>query len=140
MDIIETTRKLLETQFTTYWSANGGGVPIAWENAPFQQPSAGTWVMFSIRFASAEQASLGSKPLEFQHGLIFVQIFTPKDSGTRTAAQLSDKVAAALRYQQFKEGGVTVDTYSAGPVPVGERNDYYQLNVSIGFRAQQVVP
>jgi hypothetical protein len=140
-NVYEISRKLLETAFKTYWEAITPALPpIQFENAPFAQPAAGEWIRFTVRFGSGQQASLGSTPLEFQNGQVIVQIFTPKNGGSRRAAVLADLVAAGLRYRQMNDAttGVVVDAFAPEMVPVGERSDSYQENVRVTFRAQHI--
>jgi hypothetical protein len=141
--VFSITRKLLEMAFKAYWATMaaedfGIGVPtVHWENAPFHQP-ADPWIRFTMQFAAGQQASLGSTPLEFQDGQVVVQVFTPKDIGTRTAALIADYVAAGLRYRQMTGNGVSVSAEEPQIISVGERDDVYQINVRVGFRAQHI--
>lgn len=141
--VFTTTRKLLETAFKDYWDTLTPelfvvGVPtIHWEGTPFKQPI-DPWIRFTVEFAQGQQASLGSTPLEFQDGQVVVQVFTPKNSGTRTATLIADYVAAGLRYRQMTGEGVSVSAEAPEQVPVGERDDLYQTNVRVRFRAQHI--
>lgn len=142
-DVFTITSKLLESAFKAYWEALTPeqfvtGVPaVHWENTPFSQPK-DPWIRFTIQWGAGQQASLGSTPLEFQGGQVVVQVFTPKNIGTRTASFIADKVAAGLRYRQMTGEGVSVSAEAPEKVPVGERNDLYQTNVRVLFRAQHI--
>lgn len=136
-NLFTTSRKLLEAAFKAYWDAlSPPGVPVHWENTPFHQPA--SWIRFTVQFGEGQQASLGSTPLELATGQVVVQVFTKKDVGTRTAAAIADLVAAGLRYRQMNESGVVVSAEHPQVQGVGERNDVYQINVRVGFRAQHI--
>lgn len=133
-----TTRKLIEQEFESHWSANGGGVPVAWENAPFSQPSSQDWVAVHVRFGEGIQASLGSNPLERQPGLLIIQLFTKKNVGTRTISRRAGIVADGMKFKQLQENAVVVHTYAPSMIFTAEREDVMQVNVQIPFRAHEV--
>lgn len=143
-NVFEITRKLLETRFKSYWESippegfGSGTPPLFFENTPERQPTDGMFLRFTILFAVGQQASLGSRPLEFQDGEVIVQVFAKKDTGTRSATKLADFVAAGLRYGQLNESGVVVSFRTPQVVPVGSRKTHYQLNVRVEFRAQHI--
>ncbi len=136
--IFEITRKLLETAFKTYWAANVASVPLTFDNTPFAQPANSEWVRFTILPGAGVQASIGGAPREFQTGIVVVQIFTAKNTGTRRASVLADFVAKGLRYRQMQASGIVVDAEAPQGVPVGDRTDIYQTNVQVRFRAQHI--
>jgi hypothetical protein len=137
-EVFEPIRKLVEGQFKTWWDANGGGVPIQWDEVPFNQPASGTWVRFSLIDGQGFQASIGSKILEKQPGVAMIGIFTPKNQGTKPARDLADKAGKALRYQRLTDGTVTVALEAPYATRGPTQEDHLHLNVTVPFEAQHV--
>lgn len=142
-NVFQVTRKLIEAQFNTYWSAldptpTHGVIPWRKENTNFNQPANSKWIRTKIIWGKGVQGSLGSLPREFQPGTFVVQIFTPKNTGSGDAHLISDLVAAGLRFGQLKGDGVVVDFQAPEKTDVPERDDFFQSNVWIDFRAKHI--
>lgn len=137
-EVFDPIRKLIEVHFNTEWTAVGGSVPIEWEEVPFNQPASGTWIRVSIRDGQGFQASIGSKRLEKQPGVVMIGVFVPKNDGTGKIRGIADKAGQALRYRQLTDGSVTV-SFEAPFVTRGpEQETHLQLNVNVPFEAQHV--
>jgi hypothetical protein len=137
-EIFDPIRKAVESQFKTWWDANGGGVPVQWDEVPFNQPASGIWVRFTLIDGEGFQASLGSTPLEKQPGVVVIGVFTPKNNGTKAARDLADKAGQAMRYKQLVEGTVTVHMFAPYTTRGPLQESHLQLNVTVPFEAQHV--
>lgn len=89
-------------------------------------------------FGAGIQASIGSAPLEFISGVVMVQVFTPKQSGSRRSTAICDLVANGLRYRQLVDNGIVVDFRAPMITGPGEGVDSYQRMVSVEFRVNHV--
>jgi hypothetical protein len=132
-------RQAIETQFKTYWDANGGGVPVKWDNVDFDQPDSGTWVAVSIMFADGKQASIGDRMLEKVRGDFVVQIFSPLGSATDPSLLKAGIVGVAMRWRDLTVNSTTVTMHSPSVKRTGSRSDFAQLNVSVPFEARRVI-
>lgn len=133
------TSKICETRLKTGWTASAASaVSIRWPNVPWKQPTSGEWISFHLLPGDGEQASLGSSKLERQFGLVMVQIFTPKNKGTRRALDLADIVGGIFRYRTETDSGVNVIFRAPQMADVAERADQYQTNVKMEYQAEKV--
>lgn len=111
--------------------------PIAYDGAPIgpsvkdAQDSGTPWVRLTIQHGDSFTAGVGQGPCVRRTGVIFVQVFTNRDIGSRPAMLLADSLAQHLEY--FTSG--KLETQAATLTRVGPKDGYYQVNVSCGFRA-----
>lgn len=134
-----TTSKICETRLKTGWEAAAAStVAIRWPNVPWRQPDAGEWISFKLIPGDGEQASLGSGKLERQYGLVMVQVFTPKNKGTRRALVLADIIGDIFRYRTETDSSVSVIFRAPQMADVEERADQYQTNVKIEYQAEKI--
>lgn len=133
-----TTSKICETRLKTGWAAGAAAsVAIRWPNVPWRQPDTGEWISFKLIPGDGEQASLGSSKLERQYGLVVVQVFTPKNKGTRRALVLADIIGDIFRYRTETDSSVSVIFRAPQMADVEERADQYQTNVKLEYQAEK---
>ncbi len=113
-------------------------LPIRWPNVPWKQPTAGEWIALKIVPGDGMQASLGQTKLSRQLGLVMVQVFTPKNSGTRRALDLADLIGSIFRHQTKTSSDVSVIFREPQMGDVGERMDNFQTNVQIPFQGERI--
>ncbi len=131
------TLKIIEANLKTGWQgSSASAVPVRWPNMPWKQPVLNEWIALKVIPGDGRQASLGSQKLERQLGIVIVQVFTPKNSGTRRAADLADIVGSIFRYQTKTDSGVSVIFRAPELGDVAERVDQYQANVKVPFQAE----
>ena len=138
--MFEATAQLLEVRLQTQNAGLGSPFAVKWPNTPWKQPANGEWLVPSVVPGSGRQDSLGSPKLERQLGILMVQIFVPKNSGDRRARAISDTIAGWFRYQTFKDDPTGTNVILRAPelVKVGERNDIYQMNLTVPFQAERL--
>lgn len=107
---------------------------ITLDGEKYNPPTDDNWVRVAIRHTSRSQESLGSVGRrKFESvGSVFVQCFSPLDSGSGSA----DTMAAAA--QNVFEGKLIGTTErlrftSAAITEVGPTDDWYQINVEAFF-------
>ena len=109
------------------------GLPVAWDNlaissgvATAQQDKA-PWCRLTIQDGSSEFATHDT--LTRRGGVVFVQVFTDERTGTATARQKADDVAALL--QGYTTAGLRLR--AASVARVGPEDGWYQINVQVPF-------
>ncbi|MEH6784769.1 MAG: phage tail terminator-like protein [Alcanivorax jadensis] len=96
---------------------------------------AGTpWVRFSIAPSTTVNASITDKPCPRRAGLIFIQVFTERDAGTAPARQITSSLTEHWENETLNSIG-PLWTLEASEQRVGPDTNYYQLNLTIPYRA-----
>lgn len=126
-------RASIEGRFVTGFT----DAPIAFENVPDSstvtaakaEPSA--WVRIAIRNGDAFTAGInGSTPRGEQQGRIWIQVFTPENTGTERARALAGIAATVFRHSRF-DG---IRCYEPEFRSVGIDDGWYQFNVNVPYR------
>ena len=111
--------------------------PIAWPNVNFTPPS-GAWVRFNVLDGEGSWRSIGSPGSNIAGyvGVVVIQVFVPLLSGESTAREYADAAAATFQGQTI--GGIrfSLATFSLSN---SVANDWYQMNVSIPFRRDELL-
>lgn len=112
--------------------------PIAYDGAPAgssvesAQASNAPWVRFTNNPSSTVNASITNQPCPRRSGLVLVQIFTARNIGSRTAKILASSL---VDHWENKVISATLVTLEATEVNVGPGDNYYQLNLTVPYRA-----
>ncbi len=128
----EQIRLIVESRMAAWTDA-----PVAFDGAPAgpdvlgAQENKTPWVRLSIVDGDSFTAGLGSSPCVRRTGIIFVQVFTNRDIGSRPARLIADSLAAHIQY--YRQGGL--ESLAATVTRIGPSDGYYQINVSVPFRA-----
>jgi hypothetical protein len=110
-----------------YFIANWPYTPIYFENG--ESNETGEWVRLSIQHGDAFQASMGDDPA-FRHiGVLFLQIFTPTDTGSGRALELADM--ADILFRNLVLTNLQFKVPQIKKVP--SNFEWYQVNVSTDF-------
>lgn len=101
------------------------------DSEQYTPPAGETWVRLMVRHTDSEQHSLGgTNQRKFRRfGLIFVQVFSPLDAGTRA----NDTVVQATRdiFEGVDASGIKY--YNAIPREIGPDGAWFQTNLEITF-------
>lgn len=87
-------------------------IAIQIENQPlaggmqFEAPDNQPWCKVFIQYSQSKIAEIGSKPLKHNFGIISIQCFTPKNSGTLGMANLCEAWTEHLQYH--KDNGLVI--------------------------------
>lgn len=114
-------------------NANWSGSAFKFDNVPFDYPKE-KYVALTVLFGDGFQASLGDTPFFRQVGVIMLQIFVPKEIGTKDIGTLADKFRQIFNHKQFE--GIITRTVS-GPRFVGETRGWIQYNCDVAFQWDQ---
>lgn len=124
----------VNTWATTY---SGGAVPIAFDNRPFVEPSPKShWVRVVVREAAGIRTDLDATAPRIRNpGVVIVQVFTPKNIGSRKARELASSVADYLEVRT-----VSGILFRAAEVrAIGEvEKEYWQVNVTVPFHWNRI--
>lgn len=113
------------------------GAPVAFDGAPTPddvktaQDTGGSWVRCTIIDGDSFTAGIGSGPCVRRTGLIAIQVFTKRDTGSAPARQLASSLAAHFEYWQSGE----LETQAARLINAGPDDNYYQMNLNVPWRS-----
>jgi hypothetical protein len=129
-------RERIYQTFNTDWGSTSA---FTFDNDEFDPPAAADWVRFSVRHFDSNQESLGGVGNRkfLREGRIFVQCFTPLDSGLAGA----DNLATVARniFEGKTLGTENIRCTDAVVREIGPTDDgFYQLNVEIAFNYSEV--
>lgn len=106
--------------------------PIVYsENAPM--PDSGNWIRLNILNAQAYRSAIHQQ--HYRHpGIVVIQVFTERESGTGLSTRYGDTLAALFR--GVTSGGIK---FRAATVRnIGPTEGWYQTNVEISFERDEV--
>ena len=99
--IFDDIRESLETHFRTQWA---GRTPVGYKNVPYIPAPGEDWVEIRVNMAGAPQVGL---PNRFRYaGVLQINIFVPKDAGTKPANDYADIIIPWYNGKQI--GGITL--------------------------------
>ena len=114
-------------------SANWTTTDIAWDNVAYIPTPGTAWIRCTILPGSAEGLAFG-KDTEVEYlGLIDIGIFTPKDTGSNTARQYADTLAALFHMEDFG----TVECDEASIQNLGINEDWYHIALTVPFQRRE---
>lgn len=116
-------RIAIENHFEEFWI----DTPVAWENVTFNTPNNSAWVRLNVLNGSSAYRAINS--LKRHLGLIIVQIFVPKDTGTNQGREYSDTVSAIFEGKKISD--VVCDVASIETI--GTDSAWHQVNVTIPY-------
>ena len=120
----------IETRLSTGW---GTTTPIAWDNVDYV-PTAGTpWIRCEILPGDVEALEFGRDTKKEYEGIININIFTEKDTGSVLARTYADTLSALFSMVEFG----TIDCDEAKVINLNNDEDWYQFNVSIPFTRRE---
>ncbi len=116
-------RLVIENRFKEYWTAT----TVAWENISFDTPNNEGWVRLNILNGSGGFRAINN--LKRHTGIIIVQIFVPRDTGTSTIRQYADMVSQIFDGKKFSDVVCDVSNIES----VGTDDVWHQMNVTIPY-------
>ena len=126
----------LRTRFYEQW---GVTTPIAWPNILFN-PMVGTpWCRFTVQLTSTEDMEIGTEPKTYRTlGILYVQIFTPKNEGDAEALDLANQVVSIFR--RWRGSTVKCRPPSIDIIGHGQQgDDWFQVNVIVTFEQDIII-
>jgi len=92
---------------------------------PFTAPRNKIWAQVSFGGGDKRIVGLADKPCTRTFGMLFVQLFAPRNTGTDTALITAEKLAEHVQF--YRKGGLELQAASVIEVP--NNPDFYQVNV-----------
>lgn len=131
---LRTQRQYIETRFQTMWASTVGlpVPPVSWDNTSFTPPNNAAWCRLSVLPQEERQITLGAVANWRTTGVIVVQIFVPKGSGTDTIRGYADAVSTIFRGARFD--GIVCQDPSITIVGPDSNGPWFQANVSVPYR------
>lgn len=132
----ETQMEAADALFTlvkTTWDANAGGAPLYYENEDFERPAIpGVFGRATIRHSVGTRITLGGSTGKIfrRFGQLYVQVFTPQDTGQYDIRVLTDSLAHAFE-DVPASFGVRIRDVSINEL--GNDGTYFQVNVVADF-------
>lgn len=135
----ETTRQLIAAKLATIEP----GFPVEWEGGkPIGATAAkGPWGRWKIQQGSTTAIAIGATE-ERGTGLVWLQVFIPREKGTKAATLAADAMKAALNRTQLRdeETGTVVTFRTTGMQEAGEEAGFLQMNLSCMFTRDTYPP
>ena len=97
---------------------------------PFEPPKSVIWARVTVKNAGSFISGIGNKPCTRTTGIVFIQLFTPLNSGTNDLSILADKWSDHMQFYSVGH----LEMLEASILDVGEDNGYYQYNVNVAYR------
>lgn len=128
----------IRSRFDLYFGSNGidQTQTVVYDNAPTKPPEDEQWVMFSIQTGSTEEIGAGVNAWARTTGIATAMICTPLGTGDQRPLALADKIAP--RFRSLTDNGVVYETPYV--VTAGRREQWFQTNVIIRFRLEEILP
>ena len=120
----------IRTRFASLWNTT----PIAWQNVSYF-PTVGTpFVFLEILHSTSEQITLGAagSRLFREFGIIYANIFTPVNEGTKRALEYADSISAIFRGVEFS--GVLCKTAMVRDGGISEDGNWHITRVATEFQ------
>lgn len=133
MTLIADAQQTITSTFSDGWDSS---VAHAFENEKFDTENLAEYALVVVRHIPGGQHTLGQTGHRVyrRRGLVVVQIFTERDTGTARANALAAAAGALFE-------GKTIDQVAftdANVVEVGPSEKWHQVNVTISFTYDEV--
>ena len=124
-------REAIENYFKQAWNSE---TPVLWNNSRQAPPKTGSWIRVTILNGIANAVSIGQTSVHRNEGLVQVQIFAKKGTGTKVLYDLADIVVNIFSQKQIDSIQFRVPEV----IDVGEIEEFYQINVSCPFYRNRI--
>lgn len=91
----------------------------------FTAPHKEIWAQVSFGGGDKRIVGLGDKPCTRTTGVLFIQLFAPRNTGTDSVLIVAEKLAEHVQF--YRTGGLELQAASVIEVP--NNPDFYQVNV-----------
>lgn len=131
---INATRQLIYDTFINGWA---GATAIDAENEEFIEPESDPWVRLTVRHVPGEPETMGKKGnRKFRRkGILFIQVFTPINTGTFTSDQLAEAARTLLEGERLSK---QCWTGVSAIREVGAKGKWYAANVETEFTYEEI--
>ena len=100
------------------------------DGKPFEPPTDKPWCFVSIQYAPSDVVAIGDKPCTRHYGVISVQCFTPKNTGTLAMSNLCDEWSKFLELFDADH----LEVYKVNAPQQMQDDDFYGKLIRAEFR------
>ncbi len=124
-------RQIIES----YVQSNLTGTPVKYDNVPFDQETADSFVSLSILSGTGSNISIGQLPRQRYAGIIQFDIYVPENTGTANARSIATSIRELFNNQTLPESdGIVIRTRPptlnrVAKGPTGK----YRINVNVPY-------
>jgi hypothetical protein len=132
MTTLGQARERIYESFVTDWGATSA---FTFDNEEFDPPTGTPWVRLAVRHTASNQETLGGiGQRKYERiGSVFVQCFTPLDSGVASADNLASIARAVFEGKTLAPAGEAIHFFDVVVREVGPDGAWYQINVEAFF-------
>nr|BDD45288.1 hypothetical protein 10 [bacterium] len=129
----ESTRQSIETRFKSLWESQYPGIPISWQNVPFEP--VGSYISLHLMHGESFLVGLGKVRTFRTTGVISIDIHVPTSQGLGEVNKYADYIVSTFRGTAFD--GIICRGRSTKK-NLGRTDGYYRTNISIPFYADEL--
>ncbi len=136
-DTYAEARDAIQGLIVTAWDTVAPTAPLMFDNLDEDPTDGALWGRVTVKHTSGGRANIGPHARFRRTGMVFVQIFVPKNSGTQTA----DAIGEALVEAMEDAGGIgNLWFRDVAQLDIGTNNEttYFQVNVEASFTFDRV--
>lgn len=127
-------RETIYQAFITAWGATS---PITLDNEAFQPPADTAWVRMAVRHNVSTLECIGGSGYggmnSYQRaGIVFLQVFTPLNQGTREADTLAQAARAIFEGKTFSSNAIRFNNVVVREI--GPDGSWFQVNLEADFQ------
>lgn len=119
-------RDAIATQIGTWATTD-----IAWPNRDHDPDPDTAWVRWTVKMTPTTEEEKGTGAIGIRGGLLMIQIFVPKNSGSRTGLTYAGQLETKFRRQSLS--GVEFGEPHTEEVGTDEDLGQYQINTYVPF-------
>lgn len=109
-------------------------LPIEYPNHAANKVDGEPWGRLAIRYAGRHNAAVG-KGFQRTIGIVFLQVFTPENMGTKAAASAGEKMVTMFENQSLTMAGGGIEFRTVELDPVGKTQDgMHQTTITVEFQ------
>ncbi len=125
---IQTARQVIANQIDDEWEET----VICWPNHEFTEPKDEAWLRMNLKFGKNESVTIGSNGQTRQTGIVWLNLFSPRFSGTDTAYERMDIMKSIFNNLSLADG---LQFKASNVMDIGVQNDglWYQNAVWTPF-------
>lgn len=122
----------LNVELKSSWAT---ATEVSWPNHDFNVPENDIWIRPFLKMTDTEFGESGTDGVGLRHGVFFITLFLPQNTGTKNGNLLAERLESIFRRAEID--GVILDevtTTSVGIDPVHD-NGFYEILVSVPIHA-----
>jgi hypothetical protein len=136
-DTYAEARDAIQGLIVPAWDTATSTAPLMFDNLDEDPTDGAVWGRLTIKHTGGGRANIGPNGRFRRTGMIFVQIFVPKNSGTETADAIGEALVEAIE-DAGGVGNVWFRDVAQREIGVNNETTYFQVNVEASFTFDRV--